>query len=158
MMKKTRLLLLGALFAGTALFVGNNIYASKDPDKVLEVNKVNHQKTLHALGIDVNKNDLKNLGILTDKEGEKWIYNAFTQRRLIVDKIEKKYSEEVKTSFIEMQDELMQKYAKKGDTVPVILLDEDLKEGSFSFTRENGDIVSFKLKYDEKEEKWNYKK
>lgn len=153
-MKKTTLFVLGLFLTG-AVLVSNNLHASEDIDNF---EKVNHQKTLHSLGIEVKTKELENLNTISDKSGNKWVYNDFTEREPLVGKLKEKYSEEAKTSFLEVQDKIMQQYAEVGDTVPVILLDEDLKDGSFSFSRENGEVLTFKLKYDKKNGTWSYKK
>ncbi|WP_241970686.1 hypothetical protein [Brevibacillus sp. Leaf182] len=49
----------------------------------------------------------------------------------------------------------MQQYAKPGDSIPTILLDEALKEGYFAFNRQDGETLSFKIKYDNGS--WEYK-
>ncbi|MFS0917673.1 hypothetical protein [Brevibacillus sp. 179-C 1.1 NHS] len=93
---------------------------------------------------------------VTDKTGKKWLFNEFTNSTPLIEKMDKEFVEDVGGSFIEIQDEIMQKYAKVGDTIPAILLDETLKEGSFSFIREDGEMLIFKLKYDNGS--WKYEK
>ncbi|WP_241752876.1 hypothetical protein [Brevibacillus agri] len=58
------------------------------------------------------------------------------------------YEEDVAGPFISVQDEIMQAYAKPGDSIPTIILDEALKEGYFVFSRQDGETSSFKIKYD----------
>lgn len=157
-MKRIGAIALGLVICGV-LFTNNDIYANKDLTRVLDINKTNHSKSLEMLGIKVDTSNLKNLDTVTDNEGKKWIYNTFTQSNLIEEKMEQKYSKETAYSFIEVQDRIMQALAKKGDTVPVILLNEDLTEGTFTFIRDKGkgEVVSVKLKYNDKDSTWNYK-
>ena len=157
-MKKIGAIALGVVICG-AIFASNDIYANKDLARVLDINKTNHSKSLEVLGIKADTSKLKNLDIVTDNKGKKWVYNTFTQSNLIEEKMEQKYSKETVSSFIEVQDQIMQALAQKGDTVPVILLNEDLSEGTFTFTRDKGKgkVVSVKLKYNDKDGTWNYK-
>ncbi|MGC5326079.1 hypothetical protein [Brevibacillus sp. SYSU BS000544] len=157
-MKKIGAIALGLVICG-ALFANSDIYANKDLTKVLDINKTNHSKSLEVLGIKADTSKLKNLDTVTDNNGKKWIYNTFTQSNLIEEKMEQKYSKETVSSFIEVQDQIMQALAKKGDTVPVILLNEELTEGTFTFIRDKGKgkVVAVKLKYNEKDSTWNYK-
>ncbi|QQE75478.1 hypothetical protein KDJ56_05780 [Brevibacillus composti] len=152
--KRITFLGLALLMAGTTLFISNQINATEDPD-MLE--KARHQSTLQTLGIDVEAKSLENLNILIDRNNKKWIYADFTERPSLDEKIGKMYSEEVQSSFIEVQDKIMQKYAQVGDQIPIILLDEELKEGTFSFTRKSGETLSFKIQLDPVKGKWTYK-
>ncbi|MED4779427.1 hypothetical protein [Brevibacillus choshinensis] len=158
-MKKIGLLALSVVAAGAFLFTATNIYANKDLTKVTSSNKTNHQKTLEALGIEVDASALKNLKSLKDKSGKNWTYNTFTQSHLIEEKMKEVLSEKAATSFIEVQDDIMANYSEPGDVVPVILLSEDMTEGSFTFLKDKGKgkVVTFKLKYDKKSETWSYK-
>ncbi|ATF11234.1 hypothetical protein P4V43_29300 [Brevibacillus fortis] len=151
-MKKRSIAISGLVLAG-AIFAGSSLYASED---VEQYEKGNQMKTLNSLGIEAKSDDLVAMKTLTDENGKEWIYNEFTKRAPLMDKIENERSVDVKDAFIEVQDEIMQKHAKVGDTIPVILLDEELKEGSFSFNREDGEALIFKLKYNEKNGKWDY--
>ncbi|USG67081.1 hypothetical protein NDK47_07260 [Brevibacillus ruminantium] len=154
-MAKKRIIFYGLalLVAGTTLFIGNQINATEDPDMK---EKVRHQSTLHTLGIDVETKSLKNLNTLTDMNGNHWIYTDFTERTPLDEKIGEIYSEEIQSSFIEVQDKIMQKYAQIGDQIPIILLDEELKEGTFSFTRKSGETLSFEIRLDPAKGKWTY--
>ena len=153
-MKKRSVFICGLVLAG-AVFAGSNLYASED---IVQLKKSNHQKTLHSLGIEVKTKDLERMTTLTDSNGKKWIYNDFIHSGTFEEEMRDKYIEDVAGAFIEVQDEIMQEHAKVGDTIPVILLDEDLKEGSFSFNRENGEVLVFKLKYNENNGTWDYEK
>jgi len=153
-MKKATWFVLGLCAAG-AVFAGSHLQANEDIDSF---EKANQQKTLHAIGIDVKTKELENLNTITDENGDKWVYTEFTERVPLIQKFEEKYPEDVKSSFIEMQDKIMQKYSQVGDFVPVILLDEELKEGSFTFSRDNGEVLSFAIKYDERAGRWSYQK
>lgn len=158
-MKKIGVLALSVVAAGAFLFTANNIYANKDITKVAQSNKTNHQKTMEALGIEVDASALKNLNKFKDKNGKSWTYNTFTQSNLIEEKMREQLSEKAASSFIEVQDDIMAKYSEPGDVVPVILLSDDMSEGSFTFLKDKGKgkVISFKLKYDKKAETWSYK-
>lgn len=143
-MKKKSVYIFGLVLAG-AVFVGSNLYASED---IEQYEKGNHLITLHSLGIEVNSDELAPMQTLTDENGKEWIYNEFTKRAPLMNKIKNERSVDVKDAFIDVQDEIMQEYTKKGDTIPVILLDEDLIEGYFAFNRQEGETLSFKIKYD----------
>ncbi|CAI9006530.1 DUF5590 domain-containing protein [Brevibacillus sp. IT-7CA2] len=143
-MKKRNVILSGLFLVG-AVFVGSNLYASED---IEQYKKGNHLVTLHSLGIEVNSDELAPMQALTDENGKEWIYNRFSKRAPLMDKIIDERSVDEKDAFIEIQDEIMQKYTKKGDTLPVILLDENLNEGYFAFNRQDGETLSFKIKYD----------
>ncbi|QDS37196.1 hypothetical protein [Brevibacillus brevis] len=143
-MKKRSVFIFGLVLAG-AVFVGSNLYASEDVERY---EKSNHQKTLHALGIEAEPKDVERMNTLTDGNGKKWIYTDFIDRGTIIEKMDSKYTEDVGGAFIQVHDKIMQKYAKVGDTIPVILLDEELKEGYFAFNRQEGETLSFKIKYD----------
>ncbi|BAH43922.1 hypothetical protein BBR47_53490 [Brevibacillus brevis NBRC 100599] len=151
-MKKRNLVISGVVLAG-AIFAGSSLYASED---VEQFEQGNQMKTLSALGIEAKSDDLVAMKTLTDEKGQEWIYNEFTRRAPLMDKIEEERSVKVKDAFIEVQDEIMQQHTKKGDSIPVILLDEELKEGSFSFNREDGEVLIFKLKYNDDKGKWDY--
>ncbi|MEJ8546351.1 hypothetical protein [Brevibacillus borstelensis] len=155
-MKKNKFALLGLalLLAGTTLFVSNQISATEDGDMI---EKGNHQSTLKTLGIHAKTKDLESLNMVTDQGGKTWIYVDFTERTPLIEKMENKYPEEITGSFIEIQDKIMQKYAKVGDQIPIILLDEELQEGSFSFTRKTGETLSFEIRLDQEKGKWTYK-
>ncbi|MFI8714823.1 hypothetical protein [Brevibacillus brevis] len=143
-MKKRNAFILGLVLAG-AIFAGSNLYTSED---IEQYEKGNHLVALHSLGIKVNSDELAPMQALTDENGKEWIYNKFSKRAPLIEKIIDERSVDVKDAFIEVQDEIMQKYTKKGDTLPVILLDENLNEGYFAFIREDGEALSFKIKYD----------
>lgn len=151
-MKKRNVILSGLALAG-AIFAGSNLYASED---VEQFEQGNQMRTLSSLGIEAKSDDLEPMKTLTDKNGKEWIYTDFTKRTPLMDKIENERSVGAKSAFIEVQDAIMQKYAEIGDSIPVILLDEELKEGSFSFNREDGEALIFKLKYNEKKAAWDY--
>ncbi|MFF2532429.1 hypothetical protein ACFVS2_26540 [Brevibacillus sp. NPDC058079] len=153
-MKKRNLIISGVVLAG-AIFAGSSLYASED---VEQLEQGNQMKTLSALGIEAKSDEVAPMQTLTDEKGKEWIYTDFTKRSPMMNKIETERSVGAKDAFIEVQDEIMQKHAKVGDTIPVILLDEELKEGSFSFNREDGEALIFKLKYNEKNGKWDYEK
>jgi hypothetical protein len=151
-MKKRNIVISGVVLAG-AIFAGGSLYASED---IAQYKKSNHQKTLHELGIEAKTKDLERMTTLTDEDGNKWIYNDFINSGKFEEEMKERYTEDVSGAFIEVQDKIMQKYAKEGDSIPVILLDEELKAGSFSFNRENGEVLIFKLKYNEKNGTWDY--
>ncbi|WP_188066803.1 hypothetical protein [Brevibacillus brevis] len=151
-MKKRNVVLSGLALAG-AIFAGSNLYASED---VEQFEQGNQMRTLSSLGIEAKSDDLEPMKTLTDENGKEWIYTDFTKRTPLMDKIENERSVGAKSAFIEVQDAIMQKYAEIGDSIPVILLDEELKEGSFSFNREDGEALIFKLKYNEKKAAWDY--
>ncbi|USG67082.1 hypothetical protein NDK47_07265 [Brevibacillus ruminantium] len=153
MRKKVTLLGLALLLAGTTLFIGNQIRATEDPDMM---EKVMHQSTLQTLGINAEAKSLETLEILTDERDKKWVYANFTEITPFMEKFEKQYSEEIQSSFIEVQDKIMQKYAQIGDQIPIILLDEELKEGTFSFTRKSGETLTFEIRLDPAKGKWTY--
>lgn len=153
-MKKATIFVFGLLLAGAA-FVGTSLDAHEDID---QWEKANHQRTLRAIGIEVSAKELETLNIITDQNGKKWMYSEFTERVPLIEKLEEKYPEDVKSSFLEMEDKIMQKYSKVGDFVPIVLMDEDLKEGSFTFSRDNGEVLSFALTYQENTGRWSYKK
>ncbi|TKI58392.1 hypothetical protein E8L90_25010 [Brevibacillus antibioticus] len=143
-MKKRSVFILGLVLAG-AVFAYSNLCTSED---IEQYEKGNHLITLRSLGIEVNSDELAPMQTLTDGNGKEWIYNNFTKRAPLMEKIIDERSVDVKDAFIEVQDEIMQKYTKKGDTLPVILLDENLNEGYFAFNRQDGETLSFKIKYD----------
>lgn len=151
-MKKRNIVISGVVLAG-AIFAGGSLYASEN---IAQYKKSNHQKTLHELGIEAKTKDLERMTTLTDEDGNKWIYNDFINSGKFEEKMKERYTEDVSGAFIEVQDKIMQKYAKEGDSIPVILLDEELKEGSFSFNREDGEVLIFKLKYNDDKGKWDY--
>ncbi|BAH46579.1 hypothetical protein BBR47_56020 [Brevibacillus brevis NBRC 100599] len=143
-MKKRNAFILGLVLAG-AVFTGSNLYTSED---IEQYEKGNHLVALHSLGIKVNSDELAPMQAVIDENGKEWIYNKFSKRAPLMDKIIDERSVDVKDAFIEVQDEIMQEYTKKGDTLPVILLDENLNEGYFAFNRQDGETLSFKIKYD----------
>lgn len=153
-MKKRNIVISSVVLAG-AIFAGGSLYASED---IAHLKKSDHQKTLHELGIEAKTKDLEKMTTLTDEDGNKWIYNDFVNSGKFEEEMKERYTEDVSGAFIEVQDKIMQKYAKVGDSIPVILLDEELKAGSFSFNRENGEVLIFKLKYNEKNGIWDYEK
>ncbi|WP_429841827.1 hypothetical protein [Brevibacillus sp. FIR094] len=153
-MKKRSVFIFGLVFAG-AVFAGSNLYASEDIEQY-EIS--NHQKTLHALGIEAKPKDIERMNTLTDENGKEWIYTDFIDRGTLIEKMDNKYTEDIGGAFIQVHDKIMQKYAEVGDTIPVILLDEELKEGSFSFNREDGEVLVFKLKYNQNNGTWDYQK
>ncbi|MGG4455368.1 hypothetical protein [Brevibacillus porteri] len=64
-MKKRSVFIFGLVLAGT-VFAGSNLYASEDIEQY-EIS--NHEKTLHALGIEAKPKDIKRMNTLIDKNG-----------------------------------------------------------------------------------------
>lgn len=149
-MKKRNMILSGLVLAG-AVFAGSSLYASEDTESYI---KGNHMKAIHAMGIEAKAQNLKSMATITDENGKKWIFNEFTKRTTLIETMRDKYEEDVAGPFISMQDEIMQAHAKPGDSIPTILLNEALKEGYFAFSREDGETLSFKIKYDNGS--WDY--
>ncbi|WJQ81317.1 hypothetical protein [Brevibacillus brevis] len=143
-MKKRNVILSGLFLVGV-VFVGSSLYASEDIESYI---KGNHMKAIHAMGIEVKDQKLENMATITDANGKKWVFNEFTKSTNLIETMREKYEEDVAGPFISVQDEIMQEYAKPGDSIPTILLDETLKEGYFAFIREDGEALSFKIKYD----------
>ncbi|MGK5509769.1 hypothetical protein [Brevibacillus formosus] len=143
-MKKRNVILSGLFLVGV-VFVGSSLYASEDIESYI---KGNHMKAIHAMGIEVKDQKLENMATITDENGKKWVFNEFTKSTNLIETMREKYEEDVAGPFISVQDEIMQKYAKPGDSIPTILLDETLKEGYFAFIRQDGEALSFKIKYD----------
>ncbi len=158
-MKKIKVFAIGIAVVSMLTIIGTS-YASKDQNKLLKVNAQNHTKTLKALGISTEPSHLKNLAEVSDKNGKEFIYASFTDSDLLEQKIRDEISKDAASEFIQVQDKIMQKYAKKGDTVPILLLDETLQEGFFSFTRENGtgEQITIHLSFDPQKTKWSFEK
>ncbi|MFM1653579.1 hypothetical protein ACI7RC_15915 [Brevibacillus sp. B_LB10_24] len=92
--------------------------------------------------------------VFMDKSGASWTYVSYSKSNLIEEKMMEKYGSSV--SFIETHDGIMTKYAERGDTLPIILMNEDLTEGVFSFMR-GGKVVSIKMNNIGKYGIWTYK-
>jgi hypothetical protein len=142
-MKKRNVILSGLFLVGV-VFVGSSLYASEDIESYI---KGNHMKAIHAMGIEVEAQKLENMATITDENGKKCVFNEFTNRTTLIETMREKYEEDVAGPFISIHDEIMQQYAKPGDSIPTILLDETLKEGYFAFIRQDGEALSFKIKY-----------
>ncbi|NRR19427.1 hypothetical protein [Brevibacillus sp. MS2.2] len=153
-MKKRNVILSGLFLVGV-VFVGSSLYASEDIESYI---KGNHMKAIHAMGIEVKDQKLENMATITDENGKKWVFNEFTKSTNLIETMREKYEEDVAGPFISIQDEIMQKYAKPGDSIPTILLDEALKEGYFAFNRQDGETLSFKIKYDNGSWEYNLEK
>ncbi|MDR9507422.1 hypothetical protein [Brevibacillus agri] len=143
-MKKRNAILTGLVFT-VAVFAGSSLYASEGTESY---SKGNHLKALEAVGIEAKAKDLGVMKTITDDNGKKWVFNEFTKSRKLIEKMREQYEEDVAGPFISVQDEIMQAYAKPGDSIPTIILDEALKEGYFVFSRQDGETSSFKIKYD----------
>lgn len=142
-----------ALLIVTGSFLFTDHLSAYDPDLV---EKTNTQRTLHILGFDVDTDSIassqavKNKKFFTDENGDKWIYLEYTDKANFIEDMFNYYDEEFVESLIEVQAQIMRKHSQVGDYIPIILLDEDFQKGSFSFTRDNGETLSFPLLYDSK--------
>ncbi|MFF0831171.1 hypothetical protein ACFYU8_30505 [Brevibacillus sp. NPDC003359] len=143
-MKKRNVILSGLFLVGV-VFVGSSLDASEDIESYI---KSNHMKAIHAMGIKTKAQNLESMNTITDENGKKWVFNEFTKSTKLIETMRERYEEDVAGPFISVQDEIMQEYAKPGDSIPTIVLDEALKAGYFAFSRQDGETLSFKIKYD----------
>lgn len=140
-----------ALLIVTGSFLFTDHLSAYDPDLV---EKTNTQRTLHILGFDVDTDSIassqavKNKKFFTDENGDKWIYLEYTDKANFIEDMFNYYDEEFVQSLMEVQAQIMRKHSQVGDYIPIILLDEDLQKGSFSFTRDNGETLSFPIHYE----------
>ncbi|MFI8715453.1 hypothetical protein [Brevibacillus brevis] len=147
----------------------NNVNSNSDTD-VPEKSQAFHLNALEEIGFEkevaVSKNriqsnqeekSLENLDVIVDQNNDKWLYCSYIQSKLVEDEIEAKYSKSASTSFIDIQEEVMEKHRKSGDTVPMLLLKEDLNAGKIVFTRDkgNGEVVTIDVAMNENSENWS---
>ncbi|CAM3333215.1 MULTISPECIES: hypothetical protein [Brevibacillus] len=159
-MKKNRMAALGLalLCAGSTFFITNQLSANEP----YMIEKLNNQSTLEVLGIEVDTDAIKSThsvkdkNVITDVKGKKWVYIEYTDITPFIDDLENYYEVDFVGTFIDVQSAIMRKHAQIGDQIPIILLDEDLHEGTFSFTRESGETLSFPIQFDSKKG-WTYK-
>lgn len=148
---------LALLVACGTLFAANQLSAN-EPN--LDI-KLYAQNTLQVLGIDADTDSItsshsvKDSVTFTDKDGKEWVYIDFTDRTKFIEDMENYYDEEFVGTFIDVQADIMRKHSQAGNTIPVILLDKDLQEGTFSFTRSSGETLSFPIYYDSRKG-WTY--
>jgi len=115
------------------------------------IEEVSIQKTLQVLGIETDiesiksSHSVKDRTNFTDKNGKKWVYIEYTDRTAFIEDMENYYDGGFIESFIGVQASIMRKHSQVGDYIPIILLEENLQRGSFSFTRNNGETLSFPI-------------
>jgi|GEM_PF-2741010 len=119
--------------------------------------KAHHIQNLQSEKIKTNLDSLRNLDVVTDDKGNSWIYCSFLESGLLIDQVREKYSKEAALSFNDVQERLMDDLSKKGDTMPGILINEDLDEAKFIFTREGGkgETIKKELTFDEESQTWS---
>lgn len=108
-----------------------------------------HVHTLKNLGVNTNASALKNGMTFTDNNGNSWVYTSYIQEHLISDQIRSDYGVKAANSFIEMEGQILQAQRRKGDTVPAILMNQELTKGVFAFSREEGkgEVVAVHFAY-----------
>ncbi|MGF9905912.1 hypothetical protein [Brevibacillus porteri] len=92
------------------------------------------------------KNDTSSfsaLDTIVDDEGKEWIYVSYLHSNLIEEQLKEKYSREVSTSFIDVQEQILDPIIQEGETIPVLLVNEDLTFGKMAYLQEegNGDLI-----------------
>lgn len=121
--------------------------------------KKHHVKNLNSVNINADQDSLKNLQVFRDEEGKDWTYCSFLESGLLVDKVREKYSKKAALSFNDVQERIMDDMSQKGDTLPVLLVNEELTQARFIFTRDagKGKTIVKELNYDAVEETWTSK-
>jgi len=149
---------LALLVACGTMFAANQLHAN-EPHLI---EKQYAQNTLEALGIDTDTDSIKSSHSVkdritfTDDNGKEWIYIDYSDRTEFIEDMENYFDGGFVESFIGVQSKIMRKYSQVGDRIPVILLDEDLQAGTFSFTRDSGETLSFPIQ-EERTKGWIYK-
>jgi len=140
-----------ALLVGCASFFITIQLRENDSDMIVEVSI---QRTLQVLGIETDiesiksSQSVKDRTYFTDGDGKKWVYIEYTDRTAFIEDMENYYNGGFIESFIGVQASIMRKHSQIGDYIPIILLDEDLQQGSFTFSRDSGETLSFPIHYE----------
>ncbi|TKI59218.1 hypothetical protein E8L90_29555 [Brevibacillus antibioticus] len=158
MMKKMIPLCIGLVFV---VMIGPNVMADKGIPQLTDSSQKYQSETLDKLGIRSTnmKNDSSSFSALdtvVDDEGKEWIYVSYLHSNLIEEQIKEKYSRKVSTSFIEVQEQILDPIIQEGDTLPVLLVNEDLTFGKMAYLQEegNGDLILATFELDEDNQQW----
>ncbi|RAT97401.1 hypothetical protein [Brevibacillus sp. Leaf182] len=161
MMKKMIPLCIGLVFV---VMIGPNVLADKGIPQLTDSSQKYQSETLDKLGIrSANSSFMKNdtssfsaFDTVVDDEGKEWIYVSYLHSNLIEEQLKEKYSREVSTSFIDVQEQILDPIIQEGDTIPVLLVNEDLTFGKMAYLQEegNGDLILAEFELDEDSKQW----
>lgn len=144
--------------------VGQSVLADKEVQQLTDSSQKYQSMTLEKLGVQLNNNTFKGgsaselpvLDTVKDAQGNEWTYVSYLHSNLIEEQLEEKYSKKVATSFIDVQEKILDPIIQVGDTIPVLLFNEDLTLGKMAYLQEEGEgkLILAEFKLDEDNQEW----